>query len=173
VFGREIELIALLGQCGQLLVCTKIVGRDFERFEPAGDTDGERPIYILKRLFGRLVVGRLTGIADAIEDAAGLGLLLGLKAQERVFERHMLIGRIQPHGFAELIPGSFVFSDFQKRVGEVFTNTGAVWRKSDGLLEVGDGLIVGSITDSLIGAFERLVGRIGGLGRDRADRQRK
>ena len=85
---------------------------------------------------------RFAGFADAVEDAARLGLLLGLKAEERIFERHMLIGGIQPHGFAELIARGFVFSDLEKGVGEIFADGRAVRRKSDGLLKAGDGLIV-------------------------------
>ncbi len=64
----------------------------------------------------------LPRFAYAIENAARLGLLLGLVAKERIFERDMFIGGIQPHGLAELIARGFVFSDLQQRVRQVLAN---------------------------------------------------
>ena len=124
----------LFGQRGQFLVRTEIVGRDVQRFQPARNSGGERLVYILKGLFGRVLKGLLSsvskgllaGFTDAIEDPAGLDLLPGFVAQERVFECDVYIGGIQPHGFGKLIAGSFVFSNFQQRVGEVISNGGAI-----------------------------------------------
>ncbi len=164
MFGGQIELIALLGQGGQFLVRAEIVGRYLERLLPARDACGERPVDILKGLFGGVLQGRLAGFADPIEDAARLGLLLGFIAQERVFERHVLIGGIEAHGFAELIARSFVFSDLQQRVGQILADGGAVRGERNGLAKAGDGLVVAFVTQRLVGTFERLIGGIRAAG---------
>ena len=70
--------------------------------------------------------------AEAVEDAAGFGLLFGFVAEEGVLEGGGGIGGVEPHGFAELVAGELVFADLEVGVGEVLADGGAVRRGGDG-----------------------------------------
>ena len=89
------------------------------------------------------------------------GLLLGFVTEERVFERHVLIGRIQTHSFGELIASGFVLANLEQRVGQILANGGAIRGQRDALAKSGDGLIVIIIAKRLIGALQRLIGGVG------------
>src|SRR4029077_11442709 len=82
VGGGEGEFIALLGESRQLEVRAEIVGSQFYRFYPARDAFRQRVVDIAEGLFG----GGVAGFADAVEDAARLGLLPGFVAEEGVLE---------------------------------------------------------------------------------------
>ena len=84
----------------------------------------------------------IAGLANAVEDAPGLGLLFGFVAQERVFQRDMMVRGIEAHGFGKLVARRFVLPDLQQRVGEILANGGAVGRGFQGEVERGDGLVV-------------------------------
>src|SRR5258708_6880876 len=108
MYGGELQLVTLFSQGREFLMRAEIIGRHLERFRPAGDAFGQRLVYVLKSLLR----GGIAGLADAVEDPASGGLLLGLVAQERILERHVLIGRIDAHGFGELVARRLVFTDF-------------------------------------------------------------
>lgn len=72
-------------QCPQ-----QVAGRYFERLVPRCSGGQDRPFYGC----GRRCVAR--------------GLLFGFVAQERVFERYVLIGGIQTHGFPKLVARAFI-----------------------------------------------------------------
>ena len=75
MFGGQLRLFALLGQRGQLIVRAEIFGTQLERTLPALDANLQRGIDILKRLFGGSTGGGIAGLADPVEDTAGLRLL--------------------------------------------------------------------------------------------------
>ena len=90
-------------------MCAEVAGRHLERLLPARDALGERPVDVLEGLFSRGVAG----LSNTVEDAAGDGLLLGLITEEGVFERDVLVGRVEAHRFAELLQRGIVGADFE------------------------------------------------------------
>ena len=147
----------------------EIVRRHLQRFFPARDPIGQRPVDVLESLFG----GCVAGLSNPVENAPRHGLLLGFVAQERVFERHVLVARIQAHGFRELVARVFVFADLQQRVGQIFMNGRAIRREGDGLPESGDGLIVVFLAKRCVGLLQRPISRVGILGDPGSLRQRQ
>ena len=73
MLGGERELIALLGQGGELVVGVEGVGAQGDGLLPAVDTGGEGVVDVVEGALGGGGGGR-TGLADAVEDAARLGL---------------------------------------------------------------------------------------------------
>src|ERR1035438_2714284 len=135
----------------------EIVRRDLQRLFPTGDSLGQRPVDVLESLFG----GGVASLANPVEDPPGDRLLLGLVAKECVFERDMLVRRIQTHGFRELVARAFVVADFEQHVGQILVDGRATGRKRNGLPESGDGLIVAFRAKRSIGLLQGPVGGIG------------
>src|SRR5213075_504772 len=75
--GGEVEEVALLGEGGELEVGGEVVGAEV-------DGGGEGVVDVVVGLLGGGGGGRVGGMADAVEDAAGFGLLLGLEGEEGV-----------------------------------------------------------------------------------------
>jgi hypothetical protein len=139
---RQFQLVALLGQSRQLKMRAEIVPAHLDGLCPAVDTCGKRPVYILESALRRGLRLRVAGLADAIEDAARLGLLLGLVAQEGVLQRHVEVLRVEQHGLPELVARRHVFADLQIGVGQVFANVGTPRRRLDGLQEKRDSVVI-------------------------------
>jgi hypothetical protein len=85
---------------------------------PTRDAFPQRPVDILEG-FLRYGVSRF---AEAAEYATRHHRLLGFVAEVGVLERDLIVGRIQAHGFGELIAGAFRFPDLQQRVGQILAN---------------------------------------------------
>src|ERR1035437_10987678 len=96
MFGGEREFIPLLGQPRQFLVAAEVVRRDRQRLFPALYALAERPVDVFKRLRRSDA-----GLAVAVKDAPRCDLLPGLIAQECVFERHLIVARIEAHGLCK------------------------------------------------------------------------
>jgi len=107
VLGGQRQLIALLGEGGELEVCAEVIGAEGDGVLPTLDSGGERGVDVLEGLGGSGVAG----LAEAIEDAAGLGLLLRLITKEGVLEGHLDVGGVKLHGFAELSASEVVLTD--------------------------------------------------------------
>ena len=137
----------------------EVIGGKLHGLAPSRDPFAQGTVDIFERLLG----GRVSIFPDAIEDSPRDGLLLGLITQERVFERRLLVFRIDPHGFGELVASSFALAGLQQRVGEVFANRRALRREPDGDPELRDCAIVVLGAQLLIGFFARRVGRVGHL----------
>ena len=75
----------------------------FHRSIPAA----KRPVDVPKGLFG----GGIAQLAEPIENAPGLGLLLAFIAEEGVLHRDLDIVRLQLHGLAELVAGQLVLAN--------------------------------------------------------------
>ena len=145
----------------------EIVWGAFERLEPARDSGGQRLVDILKGLLGGLTRGGMAGYADTIEDTARLGLLPGFVAEERIFERDVFVGRVEPHGLSELIAGGFVFPHFQQGVGKILVDGRTIRRRLNGLLKTSHGLVVILNAKGVVGFSKR---RISGVRRLRGER---
>jgi hypothetical protein len=127
LFSKLREFVECAEACGNLL--------------PAGDTRGQRRIYILKRLLGRSARGGVVRLANAVEDAAcfgfaGGGVVAGFEAEEGVFEGEVEIIRLEPQGFAELVAGGFAVAGFQQCVGKVLADIGAAGGECGSAFEV-------------------------------------
>ncbi len=137
MLGGEREFVALLGQPRQFAVAAEVVGRKRQRLLPALDAFAQRAIDIFKRLRG----GRAR-LAIAVEDAPRRHFLMSFVAQERVFERHLIVARVEAHGRGKLIARGGGFAYLEKRVGEIFADRRTVRREGDGALKAGDGAVV-------------------------------
>ena len=102
----------------------EIIRRDLERFLPTRDPVGQRTVDILEGLFR----GRVAGLANPVKDASRDDLLLRFIAEESVLEGHVLVRRIQAHGFPELVARTFVVADFQQRIGQILADGCAIGR---------------------------------------------
>ena len=87
------------------------------------------------------------------------GAVLRLVAEERVFQRNVVVGRIQPHGFAKLFARQIGFPNLEIGVGEVFPDIRAMRREPDGFGETGDGTVVILLAERTVRAGEQVVGR--------------
>ena len=137
----------------------EVIGPQRDGVLPALDGGGERGVDILEGLLG----SGIAGFADTVEDAAGLGLLLGFVGEEGEFERDLLVGGVESHCFAELVAGEVVFTDLQIRVGEVFADGGARGGGGDSGEEAGDCGVVITNAEGIVSAGERGVSGIGRL----------
>ena len=169
MFRRQVKLIALLGQPRQLLMRAEIVRRHCERFLPALDALPQWPVNILEGLFR----GRVSVLANAVKNPARDGLLLGFITKKRVFQRHVLIGRIQTHGLAKLIPRGFVFSDLQQRVCQILVDRRPARHDRDRLLERHYRLVVILLAQRVVGALQSLISGIVRLARRYCHNQRQ
>ena len=160
MFGGERELVALLGKLGELVMGAEVSGVEFEGLGPAFDAGAQRSVDVFECLFGGGAGGGIAGLADPVEDAAGLRLLFGFVAKECVLEGDVGIGLIQAHSLAELVAGGFGFADFEQGVGEVLANGRSSGGGGDRLFEKGDGLVVIPGPKELVGFGQRGVGRI-------------
>ena len=161
MLGGEIELIALLGELGKFLVSAEVAGVEFEGFLPAIDAGSQRAINVLESLFGGSSGGWVAGLADPVEDPAGLHLLLCVVAKKRIFEGNVDVIVIQTHGLPKLIAGGFAFTDFEQRVGKVLANGRSSGCGFDGFLKESNRVVVIPVSEELVGFGQRGVGRIG------------
>ena len=164
VFGGELQFVALFGEGGQLEVGAEIVRAELDGFGPASDAFGQGAVDILKGALGGGARFGIAGLADAIEDAAGLGLLLGFVTKKCVFQGHMEVFGVEQHGLAKLAAGGLVFADLEIGISEILAHCGTGGGGFDGLEEEGDGVVVAARAQGFIGFIERLVARVGGLG---------
>jgi hypothetical protein len=156
---RQLQLVALLGQRGQLEVRSVVVRPFADGFLPPRDSLLERPVDIAKRLFG----GGVPVLPQPVEDAPRLGLLLALVAQERVLHRHARVPGVQLHGFPELPPRQLVLADLQVGVCQILADRRPLRRRRNGRLEPVDRGLVVLRAQCPISASERLEGRIRSL----------
>ena len=163
MFSGEVELIALFGELGEVVMSAEVVRAQGDRALPARDAGRERSIDVLECLFGDWVAG----LADAIEDAAGFGLLPGVVAKESVFQGHLGVGGVDAHGLAELFARGDVVTDLQIGVGQVFADGGAGGSDGDGLLKPGDGGVIIPRLQGLVSPAQGLISRIGRLASSR------
>ena len=82
---------------------------------PAGDAKGEGVVDIVEGPIG----GAVAGAAQAVENAARLGLLFGLVAEEGVLQCGGGVGGVEAHGLAKLVAGERGLADFEEGVGQV------------------------------------------------------
>ncbi len=122
---------------------------------------GSRRQDVLESLFSGGTGGRVAGLADPVEDPAGLHLLLCVVAEKRIFEGDMDVIVIQAHGLPKLIAGGFAFTDFEQCVGKVLANGRASGCGFDGFIEESNRVVVIPVSEELVGFGERGVGRIG------------
>ena len=134
----QIELVALFGQLGELLVRAEVIGRLRERLLPARDPFAQGPVHILEGLRR----GWVALLAQPVEHAPRGHLLLGFVTQEGVFERDLIVGRIERHRFRELVARRFGFADLQQRVGQVLADRSPPGIELRGLLKPLDGGVV-------------------------------
>ena len=85
----------------------------------------------------------------------------------------MLIRRIQPHGFGELVARVFVLAHFEQRVRQILMDGRAIGRQRNGLLESGNGLIVAFLPQGGVGLLQRSIGGVGILGDPGSECQRQ
>ena len=128
-------IVPLGGEAGEFLVGAEIGGVRRKDSLPPRDAIGERFVYIVERLSG----GFVAQIAKAEEDAAGFGGLAGLEGEESVLEGGVLIGRVEPRGFEELIARGLRLASLQQSIGEVLTDARAIRGEGDALAEMADG----------------------------------
>ena len=102
---------------------------------------------------------------DPVENAPRLGLLFGLVAQEGVLQGGSGIGRIEPHGLAELVARQRRLADLEIGVGQVLADVRALRRRLDSGEKRGHRDIVIARAQSGVRAIRRLEGRIARLGR--------
>ena len=161
MLGGEFELVALLGKLGQFMMGAEIAGIQFEGFFPALDAGSQRGIDILECLFGGSTGGGIAGLADPVEDPAGLHLLFCFVAEKRILEGNVDVIVVQTHGLPELVAGGFAFTDFEQRVGKVLANGRSSGSGFDRFLEESNGFVVIPGSEKLVGFGQRGVGRIG------------
>src|SRR6266849_558371 len=146
----EIELIALFCKLGQLVMCAEVSGIQLEGFLPPLDPDSERSIDILKRLFGGSTGGGVAGLADPVEDPAGLHLLFRFVAQKRVLESDVDVIVVQTHGLPKLVAGGFAFADFEECIGKVLTNGRASGGGFDCFFKQSNGFVIIPVSEELV-----------------------
>jgi hypothetical protein len=85
------------------------------------------------------------------------------------------IGRIDPHGFAELFARGLGVAGFEQRVGEILANIRPRRRNRDGFAKSGDRSIVIVDAQSIESFAKRLVSEVGlaeeGYGRQEKERE--
>src|ERR1700722_8010985 len=154
MLNGESEFVALFRQTRELFMRAEVIGRYCKRPGPALDAFAQGTIDIFEGV-GRGLVSRFT---DTIENAPRDGLLPGFVTQECVFESHMIVARIESHGFGELVAGGFVLADFEQSIGQILTQSGTVGRDVYSGLKRGDRTVVILGADRLVSLFERCVG---------------
>ena len=93
-------------------------GRRGQSLPPARDARFEGFVDIAEGLGGGGAAFRVGArVADMGEDPAGFGFagrrfVARFEAKEGIFQRHMQIGWIRPHGLSKLPPGGFVLAGF-------------------------------------------------------------
>lgn len=165
MLGGEFKFIALFGQGSELEMRAEIIGAHLDGGLPALNSGGERRIDILEGLLGNGVAG----LADLIEDATGLDLLLCLIAEKSVIERELGVFGSEEQRLLELLASALIFADFQVGVRQVLPNRRAIGGGLDSFEERGDGGFVIAAAEGVVGAREGLIGRIRRLGGSQAD----
>ena len=77
--------------------------------------------------------------------------MAGLMAQEGVLERHMMIGRVQPHRFGELVASLLGETHLEQGVSEVLANGGAPRLEGDSLAKTLYCRLVSGLLELLVG----------------------
>ena len=129
----------------------EIVRAELDGLGPARDAFGQRAVDILKGALGGGAGFGVAGFADAIENAARLGLFLGFIAQKCILQGHMEVFWIEQHGFAELVAGGHVFADLQIGISEILADSGAGGVGFDGFEEEGDGVVIAAGAQGFVG----------------------
>ena len=159
--GGERDLIALFGERGEFIMRAEISGIQFERLGPTLDAEPQRCIDIEKCVFGGNTRGGIAGLADPVEDPAGLCLLFRFVTKKRVLEGYVGVILIQAHGLPELIAGGFGFTGFEQCVGKVLADGRSGGGGFDGSFERDDRFVVILGPKMFVGLGQRDVGRIG------------
>ena len=118
--GGERQFVALFGQGGEFEMPAEVIAAEQDRALPSRDPGRQGVVDIVEGLLG----GGVPGAAQAVEDAARLGLLFGLVAEEGVLQGGGGVGRVQAHGLAKLVARQRGLADLEVGVGQVLADVG-------------------------------------------------
>ena len=119
VFRRQSEQPALFGQPGQFEPRAEVARLGRDHLGPALNPLGERAVDVLEALSGLGADCGVRAVAQALEKTPGLGRFPGLVAEKSVLQSGVLIRRIQPQDFGELVARRLGLPHLQIGVGEI------------------------------------------------------
>ena len=107
MFGGHRQLVALLGELGQLEMRAEVVGAPTNGFVPTLDGGGQRRVDVVKRLRRTGV----PGLTQTVEDAPRLGLPVGFIAQIGELHGSVVVAGIDLEGLSELFASQVVLAN--------------------------------------------------------------
>ncbi len=153
--GRQVQIVALLGQARKLQMRAEVVRIGLERLRPSGDSVAQRAVDVLESLLGCRARSLVARLAHAVENPPGLDALFGLIAKEGVFQSGVEVVRLQANRGGKLLTSRLGRACFQIGVGQVLTNVSLIRSLLDNLLEPRDSSVVVLGPQSLISLVEQ------------------